>query len=116
MARGTIPDPMARRHLLDKSLDAKHAIALADAYLEQDRAVEAIAFLVKAAATDRLDELSERAIETGDVFLMKAILEAQGVEHCEPERWERLAEAAEGAGKMLYASLARRNASTIQQD
>ena len=41
MASTTIPNPMDRRHLLEKRMDAKQAIALADAYLEEDRAVEA---------------------------------------------------------------------------
>ena len=45
MVHGKIPNAMERRQLLDKSMDAKQAIAIADAYLELDRAVDALAFL-----------------------------------------------------------------------
>jgi len=116
VASNQIPDAMARRHLLEKSLDAKQAIALADAYLEQGRVVEAIDFLAKAEASDRLESLVEPAIEAGDAFLFRAILEAQGVEESSPEHWQRLLEAAEAAGKTLYASLARQALTTPESD
>ena len=116
MASSNIPDAMARRHLLEKSLDAKQAIALADAYLEEDRAVEAVDFLAKAEANDRLESLAQQAIEAGDAFLFKAILEAQGLEESSPENWQRLLEAAEAAGKTLYASLARQVLTTPESD
>jgi len=117
MATGKIPNPMERRHQLEKSMDAKQALAIADAYVEQDRAVDALAFLAKAKseAGDRFEEVAERAIEAGDAFLLKSVLEVQGTEHADPERWNRLAEAAEAAGKGLYATLARRLAEPAQQ-
>ena len=112
----TIPNPMERRHLLEKPMDAKQALALADAYLEEDRDVEALDFLLKAEATDRLEALAERAIEKGDGFLLKAVLEAQGADFHAPAKWDRLAKSAEDAGKTLYADLAQRMANPIQAD
>ena len=116
MASTQIPSPMDRRHLLEKRMDADQAIALADAYLEADRAVEALDFFAKAGAMDRLEEVAEQAIEAGDAFLLKSVLDAQGVEHAAPERWERLGAAAERAGKTLYASVAHRMANPLTQD
>ena len=116
MAGSKIPDPMERRHLLEKSLDAKQALALADAYLESDRPVEALHFLAKAEASDRLESLADKAIEAGDAFLFKAVLDAQGGEEPAPERWERLGDAAEAAGKTLYASIARRAINSPERD
>ena len=116
MAKSAIPDLMTRRHLLEKALDAKQATALADVYLAEDRAIEALAFLAKAGATDRLESLSEHAIETGDAFLLKAVLEAAGDELHDRDRWVRLEAAAEGAGKTLYAAVASRMANPIGED
>lgn len=116
MASNKIPDPMTKRHLLEKPMDATQAIALAEAYLEQDREVDALDFLAKAGATDELESLAERAIAAGDAFLFKSILEIQGVEEPPSERWDRLAAVAEAAGKTLYASLARRTSNSPQSD
>jgi hypothetical protein len=114
MAQSNIPDLMARRHLLEKELDAKQAIALADAYLSDDRAIEALAFLAKAGASDRLEALAEHAIEAGDAFLLKAVLEVAGDDLHGREHWIRLEAAAERAGKTLYASVASRMANPVE--
>jgi hypothetical protein len=115
VAHNKIPDPMARRHLLEKSMDAKQALALADAYLAEDRPWEAIAFLVKAGDSERLEDIAKQAIEAGDAFLLKGVLEAQGAEVHDPELWIRLARAAEGAGKTLYGIRARRMADPLEK-
>ena len=50
MARSVVPNPLERRVLLEKQLDPAHALRIAEAYLAQDRAVEALAFLRRAEA------------------------------------------------------------------
>jgi hypothetical protein len=109
MAKSDIPDPLARRHLIEKDLDAAQSIALADAYLEAGRSSEAIPFLVKAGADDRLEEMMAEAVSEGDAFLLKQLAH---VTRTDPgsARWLELADHAEAAGKLLYAESARRHA------
>ncbi len=107
MAKSKIPSPLDRRHLIEKDLDAKQAMKIADAYLEQEMLVDAVAFLEKAEAVDRLGELRDRAIETGDVFLLTTVARALG-EDPGPDQWRSLAAAAEQAGKAEYAVTALR--------
>ena len=66
MARTATPNSLARRHLLEKKISESHALSLAEAYLEADRPSDALAFLVRAGATEKLAEMRERAIEAGD--------------------------------------------------
>ena len=109
MARVAIPDPLKRRHLAEDELPAQKALALAEAYLAEDRATEAIVFLEKAEATDQLARLRDEAIEAGDLFLLRAASGALG-EEIPAATWTRLADVAEAAGKTLYAHEARRQA------
>jgi len=109
MARSRIPDPLKRRHLIESSQSADHSLATAEAYLEEGRVVEALAFLVKAEAGDRLAELRRQAVEEGDAFLLRAVVSASGSPP-EREEWASLAAAAEAAGKERYAVEARRHA------
>jgi hypothetical protein len=104
-----IPDPLMRRHLIEREQPPAQALRLAEAYLEQDRALEAIEFLHKAGAEDRLVEIRRGAVESGDVFLLRELARLTGAE---PERgeWRELAEAAGAAGKERYAAEARRQA------
>ena len=116
MATSKIPNPMERRHLLEKRMDAKQALALAESYLALGRSVDALAFLDKAEAKEQLGEMAEEAVAAGDAFLLKAVLDAQGLEHAPRDDWNRLADAAEEAGKGLYATLSRRMANPLQKD
>jgi len=109
MAKGAIPDPLKRRHLVEEDLDPARATALAEAYLAEGRVPEALVFLEKAGARDRLAELRDAAVASGDVFLLRATASALG-EEVEADAWGRAAEAAEAAGKALYAREARRQA------
>lgn len=102
-----IPDPLTRRHLLVKDLSEAQAFATAEAYLEVGRVAEAIDFLAKVDAHDRLAELRVGAVETGDFFLLRAVARASG-ETPTREEWTALADAAEAAGKEIYAADARR--------
>jgi len=107
LAQTKLPDPLARRHLLEGNLDSGKALALAELYLEQGREIEAIEFFGKAGARDALVALQEVAIERGDVFLMKSASTALD-EEPSVERWQSLADAAVAAGRSHDADAARR--------
>ena len=107
MAKTKLPDALARRHLLEGTLDAKKARAFADAYLEQEREIEAIDFLARAEATDELARLQKAALERGDVFLMKAASAALGDEP-NAQAWRDLASAAQAQGRPRDADAAAR--------
>lgn len=109
MAKSGIPNPLERRHLVERDLPADQALAIADAYLEAGRQDEAVAFLRKADAQERLQELADGAVAAGDVFLLTEVSRAQGREP-ESETWKRLAENARRAGKDAYADTAERHA------
>ncbi len=102
-----LPDPLARRHLLERALEPARARAIAEAYLAEQRDMEAIAFLKKASATNELERLCRSAIERGDAFLLRAVCEALGREP-DLASWESLAAAAASQGRERYAAEARR--------
>ncbi len=109
MAKSAIPNALKRRHLMEQQADAHQSVALADAYLAEGRVQEAIFFLAKAEAWDRLQELADQAISEGDAFLLKQIGDLLKQDY-ETAKWLSLAEAAEEGGKLLYAEVARRHA------
>ena len=102
-----IPSPLDRRHLIERDLDASKARAIADAYLAEDRLIEALIFLERADAQDELVQIRDRAVEEGNVFLLR---EVSRVLDQEPDAatWARVAEAADASGQELYAADARR--------
>ncbi|MCZ7619635.1 MAG: hypothetical protein M5U32_15545 [Myxococcota bacterium] len=73
----------------------------------RDGSGEAIAFLVKADARDRLAALREEATQAGDAFLVRELSRALGEEPT-PERWRSVHEAARAAGKERFAAQAHR--------
>ena len=105
--KSPIPDPLARRHELEKKLDPARARAIASAYLEQERELEAVAFLKIAGAASELEALCRTAIERGDSFLLRESCAALGREP-ELASWEALAQSAERQGREGYAAEARR--------
>ena len=107
MAQSRIPNPLLRRHLVERELPPAHALRIAEAYLEEGRSVEALEFLRKAGAVDRLAALRREAIEAGDAFLLRGVVAAGGAPATR-EDWLALAEAATAAGKLRYADEARR--------
>ena len=109
MAKSKIPNPLERRHLVERELSREQATALADAYLAEGRAEEAVVFLAKAGAEDRLQALWADVAETGNVFLLKQIAPLLATEPT-PGEWERVAEAARASGKQVYAEVALRMA------
>jgi hypothetical protein len=109
MARPKIPGPLVRRHLVERNLGTAQALRYAEAYLAEGRSVEAIEFLRMAEATERLEALRREALAAGDVFLLRAVSAALGVETGR-EEWQTVAKAAAAAGKDRYATEARRQA------
>lgn len=107
MANVKLPDPLARRHLLEGKIDAAKARAIGEAYLAAERELEAIDFLARAEAGDVLEGLEEAALERGDVFLYRAATSAEG-RAVDAATWTRLAEAAERAGRERDAETAKR--------
>jgi hypothetical protein len=107
MARTHIPDPLERRHLVEKAMPAAQALAIGEAYLAQDRCLEALDFLRIAQATERLAELRARAIADGDAFLLRAVAGSQQTQPTR-EEWQRLGAAAASRGLDRYALEARR--------
>ena len=107
MARSNLPDPLAKRHLLEAELEPAKARALADGYLALSREIEAIDFLKRANATEVLEALQQTALERGDVFLLRRV--AQALER-DPsrEQWRVLASAAAAAGRERDAETASR--------
>lgn len=107
MARIKLPDPLARRHLLEADLEPARARAIADAYLALSREIEAVDFLARAKATDALEALQAAALERGDVFLMRRVAHALGRDPSR-ETWRALAAAATRAGRERDAESAAR--------
>lgn len=109
MAKSTIPDPLKRRHLVEQELDQTQSQEIAEAYLAEGRSQEAIDFLAMAGSEEALEALADEAVASGDVFLLKQLGVALERDF-EASMWLSLAEAAEAAGKLLYAETARRQA------
>ncbi len=109
MGKSKLPGSIERRHLIERDLSTAQALRYAEAYLAEGLELDAIAFLVKAQATDQLDALRGRAIEAGDVFLFRAVASETGAPPT-PEEWKALAEGAARAGKERYAAEALRQA------
>ena len=109
MGKSKLPGSIERRHLIERELSSAQALHYAEAYLAEGLDVDAIAFLVKAEATDQLDALRARAIEAGDGFLFRAVASETGAPPT-AEEWKALAGAAERAGKEHYAADALRQA------
>lgn len=104
-----LPDPLTRRHWLEGDTAAERCVAVAEAYQEDGRDSEAIAFLEKAGATEALDAMLAGAVEAGDGFLAQAVARALGRDVTKDE-WQALGAAAGAAGKERYRELAERQA------
>jgi hypothetical protein len=104
-----LPGSIERRHLIERELSNAQALRYAEAYLAEGLDMDAIAFLVKAEATDQLEALRGRAIEAGDGFLLRAVASETG-DPPRPAEWRALAEGATRAGKEHYAVEALRQA------
>ena len=109
MAKTKIPNSLERRHLVERELSVRQALAIAEAYLEEGRSEEAVVFLAKAGSDERLESMTREAVDTGDVFLLSEISRVKGREP-DAQTVRQLAESARRAGKELYADTAERQA------
>ena len=109
MAKSAIPSPLERRQLIERDVAPEASLRLADAYLADGRAWEAIAFLQKAGAQDRLSALREEAVTSGDYFLVRELTRVLGDE-LPAARWRDTSAAATAAGLERYAASAHRMA------
>ena len=107
MAKSVVPGPLERRILLEKPLDPGHALRIAEAYLAEERAAEALAFLRQADAGERIKAVLADAVACGDAFLVREACAALGRFPTGAE-WQAVAEAARAAGKLRYAEQAHR--------
>ena len=107
MAKSVVPGPLERRILLEKQLDPAHALRIAEAYLAEERTVEALAFLQRADRGERLAAILAEAVAAGDAFLVREACSALGRSPTTTE-WQAVAEAASTAGKLRYAEQAHR--------
>ncbi|MCC6640984.1 MAG: hypothetical protein IT386_07455 [Deltaproteobacteria bacterium] len=110
MAKAKLPNALERRHVIERDLAPAQALRLAEAYLGEKRVVEALVFLHKARAEDRLREIGEGAVRDGDVFLMRQVATLLGTSIA-ADAWRAAAAAAEECGKARYAADAARQAS-----
>ena len=62
MGKSKLPGSIERRHLIERELSNAQALRYAEAYLAEGLELDAIAFLVKAEATDQ----ARRAARSGD--------------------------------------------------
>jgi hypothetical protein len=113
MAKKKLPDPLRRRHLVEGEMDPARALQIGEAYLEEGRAIEAVAFLGKAEAREQLAELGEQAVREGDAFLLREISVALE-EEFDAASWQALAEAARAVGKDRYAAEASGQAARLE--
>ena len=110
MAKTKHPDPLSRRHLLEREIEPSKASAIAKAYLDEGREIEAIDFFAKLEDRGALEKIQSVAVERGDVFLMKAASAGLG-EEPSAERWKKLGERAGELGRVRDAESAQRLAS-----
>jgi hypothetical protein len=109
VAKSRIPDALERRHLVERELAPALALRIAEEYLAQGREIEAVDFLRKAQAAEKLAELRREAIARGDAFLLRSVAAASGAPATR-EEWLALAQGAAAAGKQRYADEGRRQA------
>ncbi len=114
MAKTTIPDPIKRRHLIEQDMGEAQCLALADAYEAEGRTFESLQFLEKAGAKDRLAGLMDRAVASGDAFLLRQLSDLLGQDPG-AERWSSLASNAAGEGLDRYSEMAQRHARSSEE-
>jgi len=107
MAKSAVPGVLERRHLIESETVEAKALEIAEAYLAEERLEEALVFLQKAGATERLTELRAGAVTAGDVFMLRGAARAMG-ESPNREEWTCVERSATAAGRELYAEDARR--------
>ena len=109
MAKSRIPDALERRHMVEREMAPAQALRIAEEYLAEGRELEAVDFLRKAGAAEKLAELRREAVARGDAFLLRSVAAASGSPPTKDE-WQALAQAATATGRQRYADEGRRQA------
>jgi hypothetical protein len=105
MAR-RLPRPLARRDVLyGRDTPKAELVALARAYLDRDLVFDAADFFCQARDAEGLQAIRERALESGDAFLLRRVEEALPRLVSEAD-WDALARRARELGKETYAERA----------
>lgn len=107
MAKAAIPNPLERRHLIERDAAPEQSRKLAELYLAEGRDWEAIAFLAKAGDRERLAALRETAASAGDTFLVREVTRVLRDE-VPAQTWRRVAQIATERGKERFAAQATR--------
>lgn len=115
MAKSAVPGVLERRHLIESEAGEAQALKIAEAYLAEDRIEEALIFLEKAGASERLSELRTAAVSAGDVFLLRSAARAMG-ESPSRDEWVGVQTAARAEGRELYAVDAHRQLEVESED
>ncbi len=101
-----LPRPLRRRDILyGVSTPAEELAALGPAYFEQDMLFDAADFFVEARDREGLSRIRERAIETGDAFLLGRVRDGLP-ELVSDQDWKDLARNAAASGKEAYVARA----------
>lgn len=107
MARTAIPNPLERRHLIERDTAPEQSRKLAALYLAEGRDWDAIAFLNKAGDREGLASMREVAVAAGDTFLVREVTRVLRDE-VSAETWRRVAQVATEVGKERFAAQATR--------
>jgi hypothetical protein len=102
-----LPDPLNRREILyGPDTGTEKLVEYARAYEEAGKVDEALQFYTQAGDRDGLARVKNRAIDSGDAFLLKAVARALP-DLVDEGDWKSLIASAEKLGKQLYAEQAR---------
>ena len=105
MAR-SLPRPLARRELLYSSDTPREVlVGLAEAYLAQGLAFDAVDFYVRAKDRAGLEKMRGVAVDAGDAFILRKVHEA-APDLVSAADWQALGEHAKQLGKETYAERA----------
>src|SRR5262245_65966119 len=97
--------------MVEREMAPAQALRIAEEYLAEGRELEAVDFLRKAGAGERLAELRREAIARGDAFLLRSVAVASGAPPTGDEG-QALAPAAASTGRTRDAGAGRGQAQT----
>jgi hypothetical protein len=110
MPRGSGLNCLEKRDLLNQhAASVETLVRWGGTFEEAELFHDAIDFYEKAGAREPLKRLMDRALEEGDLFLLKRACRALKMEP-DPDQWRVLGEQAKSHGKLLFAAEAYRHA------
>jgi hypothetical protein len=106
-----LPGFIKKKKLLDDAnLPAAECRKYGDLFLAADWLADALDFFLKGNVTEGLEQLQALALDTGDVFLLERLLQAQDRGGEAPELWQQVAAKAAALGKTTMAQWAAERA------